>query len=204
MNAQKVVLGFNETSIPVGTHICQIYGSEEERAHSLNGFMLQGVQDGEACACFSEKTDEATLASHLGEHGVDLAELKRRGAMTLAAVRDIYFQNDVFDPDRMLELLRDFHDRAAASGFSAARVIGEMSNEIHRVRGGSRLLEYESRVSLLLKECPVTAVCQYDANQFDGATIMDVLKVHPQMIVRGALVENPFFVPPEVFLGSQE
>jgi hypothetical protein len=53
---------------------------------------------------------------------------------------------------------------------------------------------------LLLKERPITAVCQYDANLFDGATIMEVLKVHPQMIVNGTVIHNPFYIPPEEFL----
>ncbi len=62
------------------------------------------------------------------------------------------------------------------------------------------MLEYEAKVSLLLKERSLTTVCQYNANIFNGATIMDVLKVHPQMIVRGAVVHNPFYIPPEEFL----
>ena len=61
-------------------------------------------------------------------------------------------------------------------------------------------MEYESRVSMLLKEVPITAVCQYDANTFDGATIMEVLKVHPMMVIRGTVVHNPYYVPPEEFL----
>ena len=77
-----------------------------------------------------------------------------------------------------------------------------MTPEIERVPGGSRLLEYESKVSLLLKNCPVTAVCQYDARSFDGSTIMDILKVHPYMIVRGSVVNNPFFIPPEEYLAA--
>lgn len=60
--------------------------------------------------------------------------------------------------------------------------------------------EYEARVSLLLRDHPVTAVCQYDARAFDGAVIMDVLKVHPLMVIRGAVVHNPFFVRPEDYL----
>jgi len=86
------------------------------------------------------------------------------------------------------------------SGYAAARVIGEMTPEVQDLPGGDRLLEYESRVSLLLKKVPVTSVCQYDAHAFDGATIMDILKVHPHMVVRGAVVHNPFFIPPEEFL----
>ena len=78
-----------------------------------------------------------------------------------------------------------------------------MSPEVQNVEGGNRLLEYESRVSLLLREHPVTAVCQYDARCFSGAMIMDILKVHPMMVVRGSVVHNPFFIPPEEFLSRQ-
>jgi hypothetical protein len=37
-------------------------------------------------------------------------------------------------------------------------------------------------------------------NLFDGATILDILKVHPVMISRGQLVKNPFYVRPDDFL----
>jgi hypothetical protein len=75
-----------------------------------------------------------------------------------------------------------------------------MTPEVEHVPGGDRLLEYESRVSLMVREKPVTAVCQYDANQFSGAAIMNILKVHPKMIVNGIVVHNPFFIEPEQFL----
>jgi hypothetical protein len=64
-------------------------------------------------------------------------------------------------------------------------------------------MEYESRISLLLKDHPVTAVCQYDATAFDGATILQVLKVHPLMVIRGAVIHNPFFMPPEEILARR-
>ena len=96
--------------------------------------------------------------------------------------------------------MAQYHTDSVANGFPAARVIGEMTSEVQHVPGGSRLLEYESRVSLLLKEHPVTAVCQYDARAFDGATIMQVLKVHPLMIIRGTVLHNPFYTPPEEYL----
>jgi hypothetical protein len=100
----------------------------------------------------------------------------------------------------LLSLLRKFHQIALADGFPAARVIGEMMADVLRVAGLARLLEYEARVSLLLREHPITAVCQYDATAFDGATIMQILKVHPLMVIRNAVVHNPFYVPPEDFL----
>ena len=44
------------------------------------------------------------------------------------------------------------------------------------------------------------AVCQYDANAFDGATLMKILKVHPMMVIRGAVVRNPCYIQPDEFL----
>ena len=82
------------------------------------------------------------------------------------------------------------------------RVIGEMTPHVQHVDGGSRLCEYESKVSLLQRKYPVTAMCQYDANNFDGATIMEILRVHPLMVVRGTVVSNPFYIPPEEYLNK--
>ena len=100
-------------------------------------------------------------------------------------------------------MLKQYHEVSEVQGYTAARVIGEMLPEVQDMPGGDRLLEYESRVSQLLETHPVTAVCQYDARQFDGATIMDILKVHPWMVVRGSVVHNPFHIPPEEYLSKK-
>jgi hypothetical protein len=120
--------------------------------------------------------------------------------VSLSKTADVYFDGGKFDPDRMLDLLKAFYESSTA--FSGARVIGEMLPEIEHIEGGSRLLEYESKVTLLQKKYPFTAVCQYDARAFDGSTILDVLKVHPLMIVRGKVVNNPFYISPEEFLSK--
>lgn len=198
-----VSLGFTDEKLPAGTHICQIYSNDDERNNSLLEFLRSGLEAREHAACFSEKVDETALAKFLEAHNISLKDAKASGDLTLAGTREVYFQDDKFDPDRMLGLLTQFHKTSKEAGCPACRVIGEMSPEIEHIEGGSQLLEYESRVSLLLKEHPVTAVCQYNAHDFDGATIMDVLKLHPLMIVRGSVMKNPFFIPPEEFLKQQ-
>lgn len=198
-----VSLGFTDEKVTVGSHICQIYSNEEERNNSLLKYLLSGLQSGERIACFSEKADENTLRNYLAEFDISYDEKKNNNAITLAGTKEVYFEGGTFDPDRMLKTLSDFYYDTKEKGFPAARVIGEMIPEIQNIPGGERLLEYESRVSILLRDCPVTAVCQYDANEFEGAAIMDILKVHPQMIVNGAVVNNPFYTPPEEFLNQE-
>jgi hypothetical protein len=51
---------------------------------------------------------------------------------------------------------------------------------------------------------PLTVMCQYDARKFDGSTIYDVINVHPIMIVRGHILRNPFYVPPDQFIASKD
>lgn len=198
-----VPLGFTDEQFPPGTHICQIYSDDDERDQSINQYIRSGLEAGEHIACFSDSLDLQQLADYLDTHGISLNEAKSSGDLTLAGTHEVYFENNKFDPDRMLGLLRDFDTKTKTAGCPGCRVIGEMTPEIDNVEGGNRLLEYESKVSLLLKDYPVTAVCQYNARHFDGATIMDVLRVHPLMVVRGSVMRNPYFIPPEEFLKQQ-
>ncbi|MCB0211009.1 MAG: MEDS domain-containing protein [Anaerolineae bacterium] len=199
-NNFMVSLGFTDEKVPMGAHICQIYSDDNERTDALLKFLLHGLKMGERTACFSDDIDAKTMEDFLAHYNISYNECEQKQAVTLAGTHAVYFQDNVFDPERMLSTLAHYHQESLDLGFPAARLMGEMSPQVQNVSGGNRLLEYESRVSLLLKKHPVTTVCQYNANLFDGATIMDVLKVHPQMIVRGTVVHNPFYIPPEEFL----
>jgi len=195
-------LGFAEARVPVGTHICQIFSDDEERDVATLNFLRMGLLQREKTACFSEKLNEDRLADFVGQQGLGLSELKARGTYQQAASKGVYFQGGIFDPERMLSLLTTFHAGSLAEGYPAARVIGEMDPAVRSMPGGNRLMEYEVRVSVLLRQHPVTAMCQYDAREFDGATILDVLRVHPLMVVRNMVVQNPFFLPPEQVLAT--
>lgn len=194
---RKISLGFADEMFSPGVHICQIVTDDEERQDTVLKFLLSGLQAGELTSCFSDKMTGSIVAGYLDEHGMSCKDACESGALSLAGTREIYFQDDRFDPDRMMKMLAGYHKDSVDRGFSAARVIGEMAPEIQHIDGGSRLFEYESKVNILLEKHPVTAVCQYDARVFGGGMIMDVLKVHPLMFLRGAVVRNPFFIPPE-------
>ncbi len=196
----SICFGFTDQLFPPGTHVCQIYSTDEERQKSVNKFLLAGLHNNECSSYYSEKANIKALEEVLASENISFAEVIESRTLSLSGTRDAYFPQGRFDPEKMLGQLRQYHLDAQSGGFANARVIGEMSPEIETVEGGERLLEYESKITLLLREHPITAVCQYAADEFSGALIMDILKVHPYMIVRGAIVHNPFFIPPEEFL----
>lgn len=200
---QSISLGFSQQEFIPGVHVCQVFSDDDERQELLLKVILSGLQGNEKVACFSDNATEEALDEFLSNYGISYNEVKANGALNLSNTSDVYFQYGKFDPDRMLTRLQAFYEQSVAEEYDAARVIGEMMPDIHKMEGGSRLLEYESRISMLLRKYPVTAICQYDSRLFDGSTIMDVLKVHPFMIVRGSVVNNPFYIEPEDYLGSR-
>ena len=121
---------------------------------------------------------------------------------TLSGANETYFEDNEFDPNRMISLLKNFHNRSVKQNLSGARIIGEMTKNIEQIKGGEKLLEYESKVNKLIEEYPITTVCQYNSNDFSGSSIMDILKVHPYMILRGTVVRNPFYINPDEFLND--
>lgn len=199
---KKINLGFTSQQFEQGVHICQIYSDDEERHGALVNYIISGLNAGESTACFTENETEITLKDYFEKNGYSYHEVINDGEFTLSKTAEVYFENGTFEPERMLKLIKEFYEKSASQNRTGARVIGEMIPEIEHIPGGSRLLEYESKISILLRKYPVTAVCQYDARKFDGATIMDILKVHPYMIVRGSVIHNPFFIQPEEYLSG--
>jgi hypothetical protein len=198
----QISLGFSGQQVSAGLHICQIFADDGEQMEVLLACLRSALQAGERVSCFSDRLDPALLADTLQANGISIDRATQSGALALARSSPAYFPDGSFVPERILAAISQYAAESLAQGYPAARVIGEMPPDVQRLPGGSRLLEYEARVSLLLEQHPVSATCQYDARLFDGATLMDVLKVHPLMIVRGSVIHNPFFIPAQTFLDS--
>jgi hypothetical protein len=199
-SSHRCRLGFATERFEPGAHVCHIYSDDRERLTALLGFLVAGVQDGERSSCFSEHCQERFVVEELARHGLSYADISAAGAVTLGGVKDVYFEAGGFDPDQMLVKLRQLYRQGVRGGYRAARIIGDMLPGVLDIAGLDRLLEYESRVTLLQRDYPITAVCQYDARAFNGADILEILKVHPLMVVQGAVIHNPFYIPPERYL----
>ncbi len=190
-----VDFGFAEVIVPPGTHVCQIYDDSDERTDAFVRFILKGLELNEMTAGFTDHIAASDVESYLP--GALPSESVR-----IARTSDTYFVDNRFDPDRMLRLLREFHHDAETAACPGCRVIGEMTPEIQHKDGADRLLEYEARVNILLRDYPMTVMCQYNAHEFSGSTLMDVLKAHALIVVRGTIVHNPYYVTPESILGE--
>lgn len=178
-----------------GTHLCLLYESEVERREVVSRFVEEGLAAGERVAYFADDEPDLVLA-WLRERGV---EVSARPQFSVAPARSVYCPEGEFFIEPMFDYWRAFHREAQALGLAGARGTGE-TNWCLETPGGERIVEYEARLNDLLVELPVTALCQYDVRRFDGAAILDILRVHPLMLIAGQVVANPYYIRPQEFL----
>ncbi len=200
--AKDVFMGFTQERFPAGTHMCLIYSDEDERRKIISKFLKGGLINSEKVSYFADEMSQEEVKDWLAEMDVDIIENGSSNQLDILAAEEVYCPDGEFIPEIMLENLRVFYSQAKDDGYPGVRVSGEMSWALKNIPGADRLMEYEALVNNVLITHPVTAICQYDARRFSGENILDVLKVHPMMIVHGQVVRNPYFIKPEVFLES--
>jgi hypothetical protein len=198
INKQDLVaMGFTKEAFPAGTHMCIIYSHEEKRRKVIGKFLESGIFGKEKVSYFADRMTPDEVRKWLLAMGI---ELPKDDGFSIRKAEDTYCPDGVFVPENMLNTLRTFYEQAKKAGYPNARVSGEMSWALKGIPGSERLMEYEALLNEVFVTHPVTAICQYDVNQFSGAMILDVLKVHPMMIVHGQIIRNPYYMKPQDFL----
>lgn len=196
---RQVSLGFSQDTFNEGHHIIYVYNDNFERKRTIAKFLQQGLLDDEKVLYLVADITTNEMRKELMDLGVDVD--KKQKDFDLTEAHYTHCPDCYFSPEFMLGIVGDYYDKAINEGYTGARGAGEMSWAL--VEGRSTvpdLLDYEAKLNKILNKHPLTTVCQYDATRFDGALIMDMLSVHPMMIVRGQLVKNPYYVKPEVFI----
>ncbi len=196
---RKVSLGFSDEEFVEGQHIIYVYNNDDERKKTLAKFLRQGLMDHEKVLYLASDISTDEMRAELVALGVDVD--KNQKDFDLVPGHYTHCPGHYFSADFMLNMVGQYYTRAMEEGFAGARGAGEMSWALVEGRATVRdLLEYEARLNAVLGQTPLTTICQYDARRFSGEVIMDMLSVHPMMIVRGQLVKNPYYIEPALFL----
>jgi hypothetical protein len=136
----------------------------------------------------------------LAEAGIDVEQAMATGQLELRRWQDAYLRDDRFDQDGMLTLLEEVLGSGAAAGNPRIRFVSRVEPSLVDKAGEDNWLEYESRVNYAVSKYSDPVICTYDLTNFSASLVMDMLRVHPVVIVGGVLQENPFFVAPDQFL----
>jgi hypothetical protein len=192
-SARHVCLGFTDELYPAGTHICYLYNSDDERRQILPLYARQALAGNEAFNYVADVPSEEDLPRVLECLDLAAAARERPEQMECVISAEGYYPTGRFDPDDMIGRLREAYEECQANGMAGARFAGEMTWALRGIPGAERILECETRINDLIKEAPMTIMCQYDLTKFDGGLIYDVLNAHPVVIVGGHVLRNPFY-----------
>jgi hypothetical protein len=162
-------------------HICAFFNGFDEQHRVLRSFIKEGFEWGDK-------------AFHIVEQAMATGQLELR------RWQDAYLRDDRFDQDGMLALLEEVLGSGAAAGNPLIRFVSRVEPSLVDKAGEDQWLEYETRVNYAVSKYNDPVICTYDLTNFSASLVMDMLRVHPVVIVGGVLQENPFFVPPDQFL----
>jgi len=159
-------------------HLCCLYETEEEHRALLAPYLRQGLEMDEKVLYIVDAHTAETVLKYLRDDGVKVEPYLTDGQLSILTASDAYMRDRVFNPDRMIDLLRSETERALAQGYSALRVTGEMTWALRGLPGSERLIEYEAKLNRFLPGSKCLALCQYDRQRFQPDVLLDVLATH--------------------------
>lgn len=195
MNQEKrsISVGFCPEHFEEGTHMCLVFRDEADRRKIVSRFVESGIAESERVYYFADTVKPTEVVDWLESLDVDVSGPLAAHELTVDEALATYCPDGAFDPDRMLATLKSAYSASNSDGYPASRVTGEMSWALRGVPGAEHLMEYEAAINDVVKTHPITAMCQYDANRFDGQVIFQALQVHPYIVMNGQLVRNPYY-----------
>lgn len=188
-----------------GDHSCGIFRSDAEQQRLVVDFIRLGVQRNERIIYLVNLQTAGQLRWTLASSGLEADSLIARGQLVILTAKDTYLKEGMFEPKKMMALLRNETERALHDGYSALRTSGEMTWALGGEPGSDRLLEYEAMLNDYVRAgARCYGICQYDQRRFDPGLLLDVLHTHPKVILghQGHDNASMYFVPPVEFLSA--
>ena len=159
-----------------------------------------GLNAGDKCICVVDSPNTAerleSLPGACGEPG------RCTGQLDVHLPESTYLAGGEFTTSDMLTFWTEGMVKAEVEGYSFCRLVGEMTWALRDAPGVEHLVGYESELNRVTACYPDVVLCLYDLDRFSGEVVVNIVKTHPQVLIQGILVENPYYLGPDEFLRS--
>ena len=189
-----------QTLIETRCHVCAFFQRSNEEYPILIPFLKEGVETGDTVVEILDPAHRSEHVRRLTEAGVPVKKVLGRGQLDLREWQDTYLRTGRFDRHDMTALLQDIAMAGERRGTGVTRLWAEMQWAAEELLDVRELVEYEAGLNRMLPRHDIAAVCSYDVTRFRSSVVMDLLRMHPLVIVGGALRQNPFYLEPEDLL----
>lgn len=192
--------GIDEIDLQPGSHVCAFFRGSTDRDRLLAAYLGAGLTAGDKCVCIVDSARTAKRLQSLPGAGGGTGP--PGGQLDVHLPESTYLAGGRFTASDMLTFWAEAVGRAAGDGYSFCRLVGEMTWALRDAPGVEHLVGYESKLNRFTSGNPVIVLCLYDLDLFSGEVVVNIVKTHPQALIQGILVENPYYVGPDEFLRS--
>lgn len=203
---QKVIQAFKEEfrEIPLGNHLCCIYGNKDEQFSMVIPFILIGLENHHRCIYIVDDRTIEEVMEAFRQVGMDIGKYAASKQFIFLTRHDAYLKGGFFDPNRMIALLKQAQKQALKDGYKGLRVTGEMTWILSKLPGVERFVEYEAKLNYFFPKSKCSAICQYNEQKFSPEVLLDVIYTHPTVIINKTICKNPYYVVPDSFLARMK
>ncbi len=179
-------------------HACFLYSTEEEHRSIVSDFIRLGLERNEKVFCVLDEHSPEVIRGYLLCSDLVFRDRAKTGQLQVARYTGTDIFGGAFDPDRMVQWLRDETEFALAEGWSGLRLTTEMTWMLRKFPGSERVLEYEYQSNKFFCHSKCMALCQYDLRRFNPMALKDALLSHPVVIVEEEIYDNLYYsvIPP--------
>jgi MEDS: MEthanogen/methylotroph, DcmR Sensory domain len=187
MTESKIPLGITEDYVSLGSHLIHFWKTDEEFESGVRFLKLGIDNESEHCVLFGH--DEANwrvletlrktvrnLDGALVERRLVVLRRESSASATVASIETLF-------------------ETAIRSGAKAIRYLGilGMGHDPLPGRGGSEVIELETKVTALAHRYPCVMVCMYDVNTVSGHLLLaSGFATHPLAVWNDKLEQNPY------------
>lgn len=174
-----------------GDHACLTFSDPEERLDILAAFVAGGIEQGDKIIVYTDSVGVDELGSELIDREVPVAEPLQDGRLSVVRTDRAWEQTGTPNAAEMVDHLAAELERAADEGYPGLRITGDMCWAVRPQADAEQLLTYESEVGKLFADGRLTAICQYDRQNFDPVTLAFAARIHPRTVAATVYHEDP-------------
>jgi chemotaxis family two-component system sensor kinase Cph1 len=126
--------------LSVHDHICSVYETKEEQFSVIVPFMKIGLERGEKCIYVVNDNTAHEVQDAMQAGGIGTDSAFKSGSLNILNRQEYFLKQGSFEPDWMIQFLKETTDSAKSEGFNALRLTAEMDWFFGVDQGMERLL----------------------------------------------------------------
>ncbi len=187
--------------IKPGDHIVALYENQQDINNYITSYIHAALLRNARCIYITGDADSSVIMNNLEQ----LADkLQHPGDLIVVNRNEIYSKDGKFDPDGMIDFLKTLVEYSVADGYSGLAITGEISWVLDYENGKDLIIEYEWKLNhYIFNHYPVSALCRYNIRKYSYEMISSIIQLHPYIIWKNRLHENPLYIPVAGFKNNE-